>query len=74
MVTTYAEPMRSVKADFTFQKQLGSGTYGVVWQAARKLDGHLYAVKELDLRLLNRQAGFRTYLVNNARDMHTRCT
>lgn len=52
-----ASPMRSVKADFTFQKQLGSGTYGVVWQATRKFDGQTYAIKELDLRLLDRQAG-----------------
>ena len=48
--------MRSVKADFTFGKQLGAGTYGIVWQATRRLDNQTYAIKELDLRLLDRQA------------------
>lgn len=62
-----ASPMRSVKADFTFQKQLGSGTYGVVWQATRKLDGQTYAIKELDLRLLDRQAGlYRNVMLRHA--------
>ena len=44
--------MRSIKADFLFSKQVGTGTYGVVWQVVRKLDGKTYAVKELDLRYL----------------------
>lgn len=46
--------MRSVRTDFAFGKQLGTGTYGTVWLAARKVDGKTYAVKELDLRLLDR--------------------
>ena len=47
--------MRSTKADFIFSKQVGAGTYGVVWQAVRKLDGKTYAVKELDLRCLQKR-------------------
>ena len=47
--------MRSVKADFLFGSALGEGTYGVVWQAVRKQDGNTYAIKELDLRFLQRQ-------------------
>ena len=47
--------MRSTKADFIFSKQVGAGTYGVVWQAVRKLDGMTYAVKELDLRYLQKR-------------------
>lgn len=47
--------MRSTKPDFLFSKQVGTGTYGVVWQAVRKLDGKTYAVKELDLRYLQKR-------------------
>ncbi len=47
--------MRSTKADFVFGKLLGTGTYGVVWQAVRNQDGKTYAVKELDLRDLQKQ-------------------
>lgn len=47
--------MRSTKADFIFSKQVGTGTYGVVWQAVRELDGKTYAVKELDLRCLQKR-------------------
>ena len=47
--------MRSTKADFSFDKQVGTGTYGIVWQTRRKQDGKTYAVKELDLRYLEKQ-------------------
>jgi len=47
--------MHSSKEDFTFSKRLGTGTYGTVWQAVRKQDGKTYAVKELDLRYLQKQ-------------------
>ncbi len=50
--------MRSSKEDFTFSKRLGTGTYGTVWQAVRKQDGRTYAVKELDLRYLQKQVNF----------------
>ena len=50
--------MRSSKEDFTFNKRLGTGTYGTVWQAVRKQDGKTYAVKELDLRYLQKQVNF----------------
>ncbi|KAA6426344.1 MAG: kinase domain containing [Trebouxia sp. A1-2] len=47
--------MRSSLEDFTFNNRLGTGTYGTVWQAVRKQDGRTYAVKELDLRYLQKQ-------------------
>ena len=47
--------MRSTKDDFNFDKQVGTGTYGIVWQTRRKQDGKTYAVKELDLRYLEKQ-------------------
>ena len=47
--------MRSTKADFLFSRQVGTGTYGVVCQAVRKADGKTYAVKELDLRYLQKR-------------------
>lgn len=50
--------MRSSKDDFTFNRRLGTGTYGTVWQAVRKQDGKTYAVKELDLRYLQKQVNF----------------
>lgn len=52
--------MRSKKADFQFNRQVGTGTYGVVWQAVRTIDGKTYAIKELDLRYLQKRvrAGF----------------
>lgn len=52
--------MRSKKADFHFSRQVGAGTYGVVWLAVRTIDGKTYAIKELDLRYLQKQvlAGF----------------
>ena len=62
--------MRSVKADFVFQKQLGTGTYGVVWQATRKVDGQTYAIKELDLRLLDRQARPAPHSLNGLRTLN----
>ena len=49
--------MHSSRADFDFIKPLGTGSYVVVWQAVRKHDGRTYAVKELDLRYLQKQVG-----------------
>lgn len=46
---------RSTKDDFQFESRLGSGTFGVVWRAIRKLDGKPYAIKELDLRYMNKK-------------------
>ena len=46
---------RSTKDDFHFESRLGSGTFGVVWRAVRKLDGKPYAIKELDLRYMNKK-------------------
>ena len=46
---------RSTKDDFDFESRLGSGTFGVVWRAVRKLDGKPYAIKELDLRYMNKK-------------------
>ncbi|KAL3153507.1 hypothetical protein ABBQ38_011839 [Trebouxia sp. C0009 RCD-2024] len=45
----------SSKSDFIFGRQVGAGTYGLVWQALRRLDGKTYAVKELDLTCLDKQ-------------------
>lgn len=45
----------STKSDFTFGTQVGAGTYGVVWQAMRRLDGKTYAIKELDLTCLDKR-------------------
>ena len=53
--------MRSTKADFIFSRQVGAGTYGVVWQAVRRLDGNTYAIKELDLRYLQKRVNFYGY-------------
>lgn len=52
--------MRSKKADFRFIRQVGAGTYGVVWQAVRTIDAKTYAIKEIDLRYLQKlvRAGF----------------
>ena len=46
---------RSTKDDFQFESRLGSGTFGVVWRAIRKLDGKPYAIKEVDLRYMNKK-------------------
>ncbi|KAI8475589.1 MAG: kinase-like domain-containing protein [Monoraphidium minutum] len=46
---------RSTLADFVLQEKVGSGSFGVVWRATRRLDGRAYALKEIDLHGMSKK-------------------
>lgn len=46
---------RSTYDDFVIRDKLGSGSYGTVWKAIRKVDKQTYAMKEIDLNGMTRK-------------------
>ena len=47
-----------VKKDYTFMKELGKGTYGVVFLAKHKVTGHMWAIKEINWSKIRRYERF----------------
>lgn len=50
-----AEMARSTYDDFIIKEKIGSGSYGVVFKVVRKIDKHVYAMKEIDLQGMTRK-------------------
>ncbi|GFR51624.1 hypothetical protein Agub_g14051 [Astrephomene gubernaculifera] len=46
---------RSTYDDFIIKEKIGSGSYGVVFKVVRKVDKHVYAMKEIDLQGMSRK-------------------
>ncbi|GLC47162.1 hypothetical protein PLESTB_001387600 [Pleodorina starrii] len=46
---------RSTYDDFIIKEKIGSGSYGVVFKVIRKVDKHVYAMKEIDLQGMSRK-------------------
>lgn len=46
---------RSTYDDFIIKEKIGSGSYGVVFKVVRKVDKHVYAMKEIDLAGMSRK-------------------
>ncbi len=51
---------RSTYDDFIIKEKIGSGSYGVVFKVVRKVDKHVYAMKEIDLAGMSRKV--RSYM------------
>lgn len=53
-----ASPVKSALSDYQVRELLGSGSYGSVYKVIRRLDGHTYALKEVDLQGMGKEVRF----------------